>query len=334
MDLTAKHSEINKLIEEISQKEKELNDAKAKLDNIKVVYHNDDIERLPKVISQRITDTDLDIAALHKNITLSQKNIQRLKEGRLIEPSESVKKVINYIETRHGVTAMFGMDYLSALPEKNREHLLEINPEIPYAILISEYDVIKDDPNIMSVDIQNVPVSIYDIKTINEKALIYSENAFTICASTQYLTDENTKNKLILAEEEKLKDYKTQLEVKHEMIEAYRADLGFVLRGSDREFTAASEKLKNAKLEEMELEEKLRQSKDKLSNYEGNLSESKIRLADFEVRQKELIIDIEKLSMTLNITEVIEKHEESAAVAKSEIERLEKVVLELSNKKD
>ena len=146
--LTNKEAENSKLIDTHSAREAEFKEAKDKLDNIKTVYGASDLEELARIISGRITRVVLDNGELKKNIEISTKRIERLKEGRIVDISKGAAKVIEYIETRHGLTALLGMDYLSALDREKQEEILAVNPELPYGVIVKEYQTIKDDPNI------------------------------------------------------------------------------------------------------------------------------------------------------------------------------------------
>lgn len=128
--------EINiKLLEkEIEDKEKELtelerktdeyNFAKEKLENIKEIYNETTEEMLIKAIQKRITMLVVDLEKNRsKKLELEKEKI-RLNENRLFKISEAAQKVIDYIETRHGIRAMFGMDYLSALPNEKKKSFL------------------------------------------------------------------------------------------------------------------------------------------------------------------------------------------------------------------
>ena len=60
--------------------------------------------------------------------------------------------MINYISTRHGLMAMHGADYLSALPGDTKEELLQANPYLPYSVVTKGFDSLEDDINLGSID--------------------------------------------------------------------------------------------------------------------------------------------------------------------------------------
>lgn len=51
--------------------------------------------------------------------------------------------MINYISTRHGLMAMHGADYLSALPGDTKEELLQANPYLPYSVVTKGFDSLE-----------------------------------------------------------------------------------------------------------------------------------------------------------------------------------------------
>ena len=240
-------AENDKVIEQISAKEKEYKEAWDKLENIKAVYMAKDETQLAGIIRNRINQTVLDKAEIEKAIEKSDKYVERLNEGRIVGASKAVQKVLDYIETRHGFTAMTGMDYLSALKPEHQMKVLSVNPEIPYGVLVKEYDSIKEDPNISSIDTGDETVTIFDMDAVEEKALHYGENAFSVHVSGEYLTDAETIQKLVKAEKNRNKELHMQLEVKAEMLAAYGEDQEFVLRISDSEFITAGDRLIKAR---------------------------------------------------------------------------------------
>ncbi|MBQ9936388.1 MAG: hypothetical protein IJO70_11125 [Lachnospiraceae bacterium] len=332
--LKDKFEENNKFISDLEAHQSAYEEATAKLDNIKTVYGASKEEELLKIISDRITQAVLDIAAVRKNIEKSMKSINRLKEGRIINISKAAKKAMDYIETRHGITAMFGMDYLSALPVDKQKELLATNPELPYGVLVKDYEAIAGDPNIYKLDTEEEMVSIYDMEAIDSKAVHFGDNAFSIHADVNFLTDEGTKDKLIDAQRALVKDYELQLDIKDEMLSAYRQDQEFVLRMSESELLKSKERLKAAE----ELGKQLAETKDKLEadikGYRLTIDKTKEQLASKQEELEKANQDITKLFAVEKLTDIISSKEEIADKARTDIERLEQSLNTLINTTD
>lgn len=332
--LKEKSLENNKLIAELEAHQSEYEEAAEKLNNIKTIYGAAKENELLKIISDRITQAVLDIAAVRKNIDKSMKSINRLKEGRIINISKAAMKAMDYIETRHGVTAMFGMDYLSALPYDKQKEILAINPELPYGVLVKDYEEVAGDPNIYKLDTEEGIVSIYDMDAINSKAVHFGDNAFSIHADVGYLTDEGTKDKLIEAQRALVKDYELQLDIKDEMLSAYRQDQEFVLRMSESDLLKSKEKLKAAEELRVELTEQKDRLEADIKGYKLTIDKAKEQLSLKQEELEKANQDITKLFAVEKLTDIISSKEEISDKARTDIDRLEQSLNTLINTTD
>lgn len=339
--LEVKKQENDRLIANISAKEQEYKNAWDKLENIKSVYGGDmggstdkNVEGLARTISDRITRTVLDIAGLKDKLRDSRKSMERLKEGRIIGISQAAAKVIDYIETRHNITAMYGMDYLSALKPEQQRTLLEANPELPYGVLVKEFDTVKDDQNIGNIDTGSETVKIYDMATMSEHAMIYGENVIAIHASAEYLTAEDTVDKLVEAEENRSKEYEQQLEIKEEMLVAYRQDHAFVLKATDSEFLSVGQRLQEARELDASLVADIDSSRDRIKGYQHTIAKEEQLLKEMQDEYEKYLADINKLFTVEQLTELINEQEAIAEKSRSDIERLREQVDELTNAAD
>jgi len=327
-------AENDKVIEQISAKEKEYKEAWDKLENIKAVYMAKDETQLAGIIRNRINQTVLDKAEIEKAIEKSDKYVERLNEGRIVGASKAVQKVLDYIETRHGFTAMTGMDYLSALKPEHQMKVLSVNPEIPYGVLVKEYDSIKEDPNISSIDTGDETVIIFDMDAVEEKALHYGENAFSVHVSGEYLTDAETIQKLVKAEKNRNKELHMQLEVKAEMLAAYGEDQEFVLRISDSEFITAGDRLIKAREYAEQLSSEISDSEENIRRYKIAIEKAKEEISDYQKSYETCIADINKLHTANKLSELIGQQEEISTSSKSDMERLEENLRQLEAKTD
>ncbi len=324
----------DKLIEELQCHQTEYDEAAEKLSNIKTVYGASKEDELLRIIAERITQAVLDIASVKKNIDKSMKTISRLKEGRIIGISKAAKKVMDYIETRHGVTAMFGMDYLSALPYDKQRELLATNPELPYGVLVKDYEAIAGDPNIYKVDTEEEAVNVYDMEEIDSKAVHFGENAFSIHADAAFITDENTKEKLIEAQRNLCKDYELQLDIKDEMLAAYRQDQEFVLRMSESDLLKSKERLKVAQVLKEELAEQTTKLEADIKGYRLTIDKAKEGLSSSQSGLESCNQDITKLFAVEKLSNIITAKEEISDKARADIDRLEQSLNSLINTTD
>ncbi len=327
-------AENDKLIQQISAKENEYKEAWDKLENIKAVYMAKDEAQLAGIIRNRINHAVLDKAEIEKAIEKSDKYVERLNEGRIVGPSKAVQKVLDYIETRHGFTAMTGMDYLSALKAEHQKKVLAVNPEIPYGVLVKEYDSLKDDPNIADIDTGDETVTIFDMDAVEEKALHYGENAFSVHVSGEYLTDAETIQKLVKAEKDRNKDLHMQLEVKEEMLTAYAEDQEFILKISDSEFITAGERLIEAREYSEQISSEIAECEEKIRRYKISIEKAREEITAYQKDYETCISDINKLYTACKLSELISQQEEISASGKADIERLEEQLRQLEAKND
>lgn len=329
--LNEKEEENKKLIDSLKNRETEFKDVSGKIDNIKTVYKAKQTDDLIKVISERITKAVIETGELKKNIDASSKKVKRLEEGRIIDVSKGVDRVIEYIETRHGITSISGMDYLSALDKEKQCKILETNPELPYGVVVKDYQIIRDDPNIYGVDTGDAPVNIYDMESIDDKAVYYGENVFSVHSSKEYLTDDATIEKLIEKENITVEEYREQLKLKEELLTVYREDQEFVLKIADGELLTVGERLKNA----VEYSDKLTKEKEesvlKLKNYKGAVSKWQKTHEDTRIKYEKALEDTAKLYTISEIAAMIEKQEDISKESKLQIETLEERIRELTN---
>lgn len=330
--LFAEKQESNdKIIESLSAREQEFKEAYDKLQNIKQVYGCvDDESRLADVLGERITSAIIEIEKLRRDINASDRRKKRLAEGRLIDISDAARKIIDYIETRHGVSAMYGMDYLSALPVDKQRQVLETNPELPYGVVTASYDEIKDDENIYSVETNDVYVNIYDIDKLDGRGMYFGENAFAVHKGVEQLTDAGIIDKLTKAEETRCRELMLTLEMKEEVLAAYRQDQMFVYRISDSEFKEAGEKLERARKERDLLTDKLTLSETKIAGYRNNIAEEENKVKDTRREYEKCLEDINKLYTIGQLSEVISKNEDTVKKCEEDITRLEQKINELT----
>lgn len=333
--LIEKQQENNRVIESLSAREQEFKEANEKLNNICQVYGcADDEKRLPQVIGDRITGAIIEIEKLRREIAASDRRKKRLKEGRLIDISSAAAKVIDYIETRHGVTAMYGMDYLSALPEDKQKQILESNPELPYGVLTASYDDIKNDENIYAVDTGDTYINIYDIDKTDGRGMYFGENTFSVHKNAEQLTNTGVIEKLVSEEETRCKELCLNLEMKEDVLTVYRQDQMFVYRISDSEFKEAGLRLEQAVKEKNKIADELRECTDRIEGYKNTIKNEEAKAADIRHNYEKCLEDINKLFTIGELSDIIAQNEAIASKCSLDIERLENSINELGMNAD
>lgn len=322
-------AENDKRIEKLEASEKQYNEASQKLDNIKTVYASGG-EELLTVITERITSTVLENAAIADEIKKRRKRIKSLSEGRIIPVSPAVKKLMNYLETRHGIQAMYGMDYISALPQDKQMELLEVNPELPYGLIVQEYDIIRDDPNISAVDTGCEMVNIFDMNAISEKAFIVGENVLSIHAGAEFLTSEDTRVRLLEEEEAGIKELRLKLEFKEEMLATYRQDQEFIIRMQDSELMDAARRLRDARRLMYEQDSEIAACQEKNKDIKHEIKALEQEQEELKGRYEEKLGDVGRLDTITRLSAMVDEKEKTSAECKKNIDRLEGEIRELT----
>lgn len=328
--LTDRQRDNKRQLEELSAGEKEYRQTAEKLENIRQVYGAGDTDRLVAIIEDRITKTILECENIGRELEASAKRRERLKEGRLIGLSEAAANVLEYIETRHGVTAMYGMDYLSALPIEMRKSLLAANPELPYGILVKEFETIKDDRNIFTVDTKDVCVNIFNMDRVEDKAILFGENTFAVHAQAEYLTNENTGERLLAAEEEKYREQELLLESKQELLEAYRQDREFVYGMSDGASADMVRRLEEAREAEKAIAMELSACNEKVRGFRAAIEREAEEAANARQDYERCLSDAGNLLLMQQLTELIDRQEEISGACEADIVRLRERIRQLS----
>lgn len=327
--LKSRSTDNSRRLVELTNKEAEYSAAVSKLDNISAVYGAKDISVLADLISDRITSAILEHESIEREVKALEKRIDRLADGRIINISKSASKVIDYIETRHGIPAMYGMDYISALPAADQIEVLEKNPELPYGVIVKDFDAIKDDPNIYNVDTEDEIVHVYDMDAVMEKAVYYGDNAFTVSAKPEYLTNPDTVTKLIQDENDRRNQLKEKLLVNEDILSAYREDLEFVLRIKDSEALKAKDMLKDYKEKDEAFTTAIEETEHKIKNKEQLITNTKEQLALLDKEYNELLSDINRLNTVNELADIISDKEAKQESAKEESVRLRDVLAKL-----
>ncbi len=334
LELMLKGKQLERLEEDIAGLEADnykYQEAEGRLSNFRNIYKTEDIDALKETIAQKITSTILDIYVLEQNIARAEKRSRQLAEGRIIENSEAVNKLLDYIETRHGKLAMSGMDYIMALPEEAKKKVLTTNPDIVYGVVVDDYSSIKEDPNICDVNTGTQMVVVYDMKSVDEKAMYLGEHVFTVGAKPEYILDSETIAALTKANNDSVKEMLMKKEVWEDMLDALKEDQTFIIRLLESGILEAQKKLSDAKDSEQKLRDDIDALKKSISDTEKTLEALTDKINELKDAYDIRLEDNNKLVTVLSIEELVSKQEAVSKAAAEDIRRLSENVDELTN---
>lgn len=309
----------------------EYRQAEKQLSGIMAVYNVAAPSEAVNAINDRITGTISDTMKRKQQIGYLEERLKSLKGGKVLQATEGVKAVIDYISTRHGHMAMHGADYISALPVDVRGEMLSANPALPYGVVTKGYADIAEDINLGSIDTGNECVCVYDIEKLGITAIEPSENMVIIGRNKEYFTNEDTLNMLIGEAEGQINTLSEEIELINEKLVTYQEDLKFVNHLADDRLIGAAEN-------ERVYHQKLIEEKDRRDELARQISENELKIKKTEediTSLKVELIEVEKDSYTLQHIDatvaMLRNEEESIVSDKDTLKRTTKRIDELKS---
>lgn len=276
-----------------------------KLKQIRNIYASHDPEGtdmyiLSDLIREKTEKDIIRIADIERELRKNKKRAEEIKQGRIIKMSSDVERVIDYITTRHGSTAMFGTDYLAALSAEKREELLLKNPELPYSVIADNFANLLLDPGLMEMAVNESAVIIYDKEKLGSKALDLTDAALVVKTPGNHFLDDKAKDKYLENVKNEIDNLCNERLFLSDALKTEREDLLFVLRTGSKENVSAAKDLK-------EVEAEIEKIISGIEKIERNIENLKVKGKEIE--------------------EAVSKDEERIKCLASDIEILEKVLI-------
>ncbi len=204
---------------------------------------------------------------MRRQIARVEKHLAEVKEGRILEETEAVTKVKDYMESRHGELVISGVDYLSALPPANRDDLLTRFPMLPYGVVTTDFALVEDDVKIHEIDLGNQMVPVFDRKKIESPYIPErSEGMLLLAKDRKVFVEEEALSAEIEHLEAKYNELTDEYETLKELEKTYDEDLDYIasLHGVS---------LVNAEAEVREAKERLVEHERLSDKYNNQLNE-------------------------------------------------------------
>lgn len=252
------------------------------------IYGVRDLSLLYETIKERAFEQRVVIAGHLKEIERVKRHLEQIEEGRILEESAAVTKVKDYLGSRHGDFALSGVDYLSALPKNNREELLTRFPMLPYGVVTKQFELVKEDERIQTLDLENQAVPVYDRNTLESPYVPMREEGVLLLAKdkSSFLEED-----ALAVEEErlskKLAEMNEELEQLQEMSVTYDEDLNYTAKLTDDAFINAENEVQAGREAVLEHERRLQKIKDSL-----------VQLGEHSEQQKEELAKVEETLIT------------------------------------
>ncbi len=264
----------------LEKKAEEYRECKDKFKSLCSIYA-DDVKASPEDVERRLTDrlsdTVINVYELGNILKKLEDRERDIREGKLIEESEGVKKVMDYLFTRQGRSSMHGMDYLAALPEEKREALLMKAPGIAFGVVVENLSELLEDPGLMELGL-NEEIFLYDKSLLNETSILLGDGVEAVRPAREFFIDPKFMDQKLRLLGADLDNRQEELRNSEVILETLREDLDFVklfrekgLLYAEAEYAEAKDKSKEKSMELTKLREKLSTLERRINETEGEL---------------------------------------------------------------
>ena len=288
------------------------------------IYDVKDTAVLYETIKERAFSHRVKMAELEKEIGGIERHLEQVKEGRILEESEAVTKVKDYLESRHGDFALSGVDYLSALPRSNREELLNRFPMLPYGVVTKQFSLVKEDERIGTIDLKNQAVPIYNQNVLESPYVPAEEDGVVLIAKDKSsFLDEDALAMEATRLEKKLLELREELARFREMEVTYEEDLDYTARLTDAAFLNAENEVQAGKERVLECQRSIQKLKEEMERLKEH---SRIAKTEMDEAEKTLRTNQEervKLAGIEAVSDLADETKEQLGFYVAEVSRLE-----------
>ena len=302
----------------------------SQLESIMAVYSVENPQDIAFVINDRIKGTITETIKREQEIDRLSRLEKCYEENRPFPPSDGAQAVINYISTRHGLMAMHGADYLSALPADVKENILEANPYIPYSVVTKGFAEIEDDINLGSIDTGNECVMVYDMEKLDEEAHVPAENMLVIGRDRKFFMSQDSIEDLKKANEDRISALSEEIDLINEKTETYQEDLAFVTRLVDIRYTGAEDRERELNQQLLEKKDELETLKTSIRNVEAAVKADTESYGDLQQRQQAEADRQQTFVMIDQLSDIVRPEEERLAEYRQRKSDLTAKISELS----
>ncbi|MCR5212965.1 MAG: hypothetical protein K6E10_00985 [Eubacterium sp.] len=326
MDRTNQRKGIIKSLEELDQLIDQYAKIKPKYTSISTIYAGAKDVR-PEVLldnlRDRISGNVINIYELKQSVSELEEREKEIRDGKLISETYGVKHVIDYLFTRHSSDAMYGMDYLSALPEERKEKLLKKLPGLPYGVVVRNLDSLKDDPGLKELNIEE-EILLYDRDMLDTIDIYLGDGAYFVRRQPDFFIDPKNLDRKLRILGGELDNKKEELRTAEQMLDTINEDMDFVRSLIDKDYMKAEEQ-KEALSKERDLLEK---SMKEMADQELMLKNKLYKLDD---EAEELGSNIRKYQaelISLNKLVSVQDREDSLLKEKEKYKKDKEAILE------
>ncbi len=232
-------------IEDVAEKLEEYRENATRLSQMLKIYGVSKKEQLIGAINERYTAYVVENAAKEEELKDLYKKLKALSEHQLVGVNGAVNSVKDYIETRHGMEVILGIDYISAIPENNKIEVLRKYPLLPYGIIVEDYKPLTLDNNLRNIDTGDVAVTIYN-KNIIEMPMGSSgsrDDVIYVCRNEEHFTSAEFVDAELDKCSKKIEELEGRIRRLNDTGNIYKEDMEYVAKLTDEAFLTAEENM-------------------------------------------------------------------------------------------
>ena len=291
-------SEIKGRLSTLEERVEEFRSIKDKFRSICSIYA-DDANAEAEVVEQKLQDRSSALVIktyeLKKNMERLEKREKDIRSGRLIEPTEAVEKVIDYIFTRHGMQAMYGMDYISALSDAKKEEMLAKVPGLPYGIIVENMPKLMEDAGLKELDIDS-EVVLYGRELLEEAGILLGDGVEVVRREKDFFIESRFQDQKLRLLGADMDDLQEDIRNSENMLETLQDDMEFVRTYRERGYATAEADYEEARKTLAVVEEDIKKLVEELNSNDRKQNQTKLQIEDTHHQMK--VMDAELISLS------------------------------------
>lgn len=310
-------------LEECQRKLRQCREEKEHAERLQKAYQESDMEKLRQLLSDSYESSCGSLQELRVSLAAKQKQLRGLRQNRPLLPSGQIMEWKDYIERVHDTTVRLGCEYLEELDPVRREEALELNPLLPYALLVEKgAEQIAENHSLQEKISGDRLVPILSMQAVQEGIRVAAgqQVAFLTQDPSLYYDAETIEKKINRLRQEIESDEKKRLRLE-EQIAVVRQDRDYLQQALSREdYREQQEKYRqiSQELQELRAQSELRLGeKERLNGRREQLDTLKAQILE---QLEEALREERQLQETVEAVTALKEAEGQLAETKKNLE--------------
>ncbi len=294
------------------------------------VYRAEEAAQLKEVLFDCYRKLICDIEDRQRQESVLREKIRQLEDGSPLNVPEDVRNFMDYIRTCHGVTCVYGAQYLQETEEAERRILLERIPFLPYAVILKDgFAKVAADILLKEKDFGEhaIPVIGLEVLLSEDEPADKNKVLFAGKGSSFYL-DENMRKKICEQSRRQLEELERLLKRMQDQLQTYEKDMESVssfLLVYDSKKDEQQKMLRENQKKELSLLEEQKAVREQIQKLTKQLSEDTVRIEETEKKvqilkhQSEVLENLRQVNDALTEIKTL-----TADIRKRHVQLLEK----------